>query len=316
MGRHRSDRMFRASVSLAGWLPILVLAGMTVFLLVQAWPALTRYGLGSSLGSVRWAPSEASADVAQPNPYGVAQFVYGSVVTATVAMVLAVPISVAVALFLTEIGPYAVRRTLTHVLDLLAAIPSVVYGFWAVFALIPTLRPLGGFLSDTLGRIPVAGALFAGPFYGYSYLAAGIVLAIMVLPIITAICREVFAATPVTEKEAALALGATRWEMVRMAVLPRARAGIVAACVLGLGRAIGETIAVTMVIGNDVDGVTASLLAPGATMPSVIANEFTEASQPFHLESLFVVATWLLVLALVFNVAGRLMMRRGRTVGR
>lgn len=316
MGRHRGDRMFRFSVGLAGWLPILVLGAMTVFLLVQAWPALTQYGPGSSLGAVRWAPSEASADSTHPNPYGVAQFVYGSVVTATLAMVLAVPVSVAVALFLTEIGPFAVRRTLAHAVDLLAAIPSVVYGFWAVFALIPTLRPLGGLLSETVGRVPVVGALFAGPFYGYSYLAAGIVLAIMVLPIITAICREVFAATPLTEKEAALALGATRWEMVRMAVLPRARAGIVGACVLGLGRAIGETIAVTMVIGNNVAGVTASLLAPGATMPSVIANEFTEASQPFHLESLFVVATWLLVLAVVVNVAGRLMMRRGRTVRR
>jgi phosphate transport system permease protein len=119
-----------------------------------------------------------------------------------------------------------------------------------------------------VGRLPVLGALFTGPFYGYSYLAASMVLAVMVLPIITAICREIFAATPVAEKEAALALGSTRWEMVRMAVLPRARAGVVGACVLGLGRAIGETIAVTMVIGNDVSGVTASLLAPGATMPS------------------------------------------------
>jgi phosphate transport system permease protein len=142
------------------------------------------------------------------------------------------------------------------------------------------------------------------------------VLAVMVLPIITAICREIFAATPVAEKEAALALGSTRWEMVRMAVLPRARAGVVGACVLGLGRAIGETIAVTMVIGNDVSGVTASLLAPGATMPSVIANELTEASQPWHLESLFVVAAWLLVLALAVNVVGRLVVRRAGTVPR
>jgi phosphate transport system permease protein len=201
---------------------------------------------------------------------------------------------------------------LAHAVDLLAAIPSVVYGFWAVFALIPALRPLGGFLAGTLGNVPVLGAVFAGPFYGYSYLAAAIVLAIMVLPIITAICREVFAATPIAERQAALALGVTPWEMVRMAVLPRARAGIVGACVLGLGRAIGETIAVTMVIGNDVSGITASLLAPWATMPSVIANELTEASQPLHLESLLVVATWLLVLALAVNIAGRLLVRHGR----
>jgi phosphate transport system permease protein len=303
--------MFRLGVLLAGWLPILVLGGMAMFLAVQAWPALAHYGFLSSLGSIRWAPSEASADSMSPNPYGVAQFVYGSAVTATVARAIAVPLSVAVALFLTEVAPPPVRRTLAHVVDLLAAIPSVVYGFWAIFALIPALRPVGALLDGTLGRVPVVGRVFAGPFYGCSYQAAGIVLAIMVLPIITAICREVFAATPVAEKEAALALGATRWEMVRMAVLPRARAGVVGACVLGLGRAIGETIAVTMVVGNDVSAVTASLLAPGATMPSVIANELTEASQPWHLESLFVVATWLLVLVLAVNVAGRLLVRRG-----
>jgi phosphate transport system permease protein len=316
MPAHRADAVFRVSVRLAGWLPVLVLGGTTVFLLVQAWPALAHYGAASSLGSVQWAPSESVTGPAPTNPYGVAQLVYGSMVTAAVGMLLAVPASVAIALFLTEIAPFRVRPTLAHVVDLLAAVPSVVYGFWAVFALIPTLRPAGRFLGATLGRIPVLGALFTGPFYGYSYLTAGIVLAIMVLPIITAICREVFAATPVAEKEAALALGATRWEAVRLAILPRARAGVVGGCVLGLGRAIGETIAVTMVIGNDVSGVTGSLLAPGATMPSVIANELTEANQPFHLESLFVVATWLLALALVVNVGGRLIVRRAGLVRR
>jgi phosphate transport system permease protein len=307
--RYRGDRLFRIGADAAGWLVVGLLAAVAVFLVVQAWPALARYGPVSSLRSVRWAPSEATA-AAGPNPYGSLQFLYGSVVTAGIAMAVAVPASLAVGLYLTDVAPVRLRRPLTYLVDLLAAIPSVVYGFWAVFALVPVLRPAGDWLAGSVGRLPGVGAVFAGPFYGYSYLAAGAVLAVMVLPIVTAVCREVFAATPVAEKEAALALGATRWEMLRLAVLPRSRGGIAGACVLGLGRAVGETIAVTMVIGNDVSGITASLLAPGATMPSVLANELTEASQPFHLESLFVVATWLLVLAVAVNVGGRLLVRR------
>jgi phosphate transport system permease protein len=289
-----------------------VVVGTAGFLVAQAWPALVHYGPLSSLGSTRWAPSEATAGAAGTNPYGSAQFVYGSAVTAGIAMALGVPAAVAVALYLTEVAPAGLRRPLTYMVDLLAAIPSVVYGFWAVFALMPALRPVGDWLAGTFGEIPVLGAVAAGPFYGYSYLTAGVVLAIMVLPIITAICREVFATTPAAEREGALALGATRWEMIRMAVLPRARAGIAGACVLGLGRAVGETIAVTMVIGYDVTGITASVLAPGATMPSVLANEVTEASQPFQVESLFVVATWLLAVALMVNVGGRILVRLGQ----
>lgn len=309
--RHRGDRAFGIAVRAAGCLVVGVLVATAVFLVVQAWPALRRYGPLSALGTAHWAPSEANPASGDPNPYGIVQFLYGSAVTATIAMTIAVPAAIAVALYCTDVGPARLRRPLASLVDLLAAIPSVVYGFWAVFALVPALRPVGDALAATVGELPVVGRLFTGPFYGYSYLTAGIVLAVMVLPIITAICREIFATTPTTAKEAALALGATRWEMLRMAVLPRATASIVGACVLGLGRAIGETIAVTMVIGNDVSGVSASVLAPGATMPSVIANELTEANQPYHLQSLFVVATWLLVLALVVNVGGRLLVRRG-----
>ena len=152
--------------------------------------------------------------------------------------------------------------------------------------------------------------MFAGPFFGPSYFAAGIVLAIMVLPIVTAICREVFAVAPVAEKEAALALGATRWEMLRMSVLKRSAAGIFGASLLGLGRAFGETIAVTMLIGNSVLAITTSIFGQGATMPSVIANEFTEATEPFHLQSLFVVGTLLLLITLVVNVLGKLVVSR------
>ncbi len=151
---------------------------------------------------------------------------------------------------------------------------------------------------------------FAGPFFGVSYFTAGVVLAIMVLPIVTAICREVFATAPADEKEAALALGMTRWEMLRLAVLPRSQSGITGAAILGLGRAIGETIAVTMVIGNSVLSITKSIFGQGATMPSVIANEFTEATEPYHLQSLFVVAAWLLVISLIVNIAGRFITRQ------
>ena len=172
------------------------------------------------------------------------------------------------------------------------------------------LHPIADHLSSWLGGIPVIGAVFAGPFFGPSYFAAGIVLAIMVLPIVTAICREVFAVAPVAEKEAALALGATRWEMLRMSVLKRSSAGIFGASLLGLGRAFGETIAVTMLIGNSVLAITTSIFGQGATMPSVIANEFTEATEPFHLDSLFVVGALLLIITLIVNVLGKLVVSR------
>ncbi len=310
-GRY-GDRLFRGAVFGAAGIVLLVLLGTAAFLVAQAWPALAHYGFFSFLTSDRWAPSDATPASTHPNPYGILQFIYGTAITSLIGMVIAVPVSVAVALFITEIAPAWLRRPLSSTVDLLAAIPSVVYGFWGIFALIPALHPIVSFLISTLGAIPVIGAVFAGPFFGVSYFTAGVILAIMVLPIITAISREVFATTPADEKEAALALGMTRWEMLRTAVLPRSRSGIAGASILGLGRALGETIAVTMVIGNSVLSITASIFGQGATMSSVIANEFTEATEPFHLSSLFVVAFWLLVIALVVNVAGKLVVRRTR----
>lgn len=308
--RNLGDSIFKTAAGAAAALTILTLAATAVFLVVQALPAMTHYGFFSFLGSSRWAPSEATTKAGATNPYGILQFIYGTVVTSVIAMVLAVPTAVAVALYITDVAPKWLRLPLSYVVDLLAAIPSVVFGFWGIFALIPALRPVGTFLTTALGPIPVIGAIFAGPFFGVSYFTAGIVLAIMVLPIVTAICREVFAVAPVGEKEAALALGASRWEMLRMAVLPRSRSGIAGAAILGLGRAAGETIAVTMVIGNNVLNITTSIFGQGATMPSVIANEFTEATEPFHLQSLYVVGFWLLVLSLLFNVVGKLVVSR------
>lgn len=308
-GTAASDRRFRGMALAAAVLVVATLVATAVFLVVQSWPAIRRYGLFSFLTSTRWAPSEAVAGDNGVNPYGIVQFVYGTIVTSLVAMVIAVPVSVMVALYITDVAPTWSRKVLSGLVDLLAAIPSVVYGFWALFALLPALRPIGNLIDGTLGMVPVIGGVFSGPFFGFSYLAAGIVLAIMVLPIITAICREVFTVAPLEEKEAALALGATTWEMLRTAVLPRSKSGILGAAILGLGRAIGETIAVTIVIGNNVLSITKSILGQGATMTSVIANEFTEANQPFHLQSLFVVALWLLVLALIINTVGKFVIR-------
>jgi phosphate transport system permease protein len=304
------DSLFRWTIAATALVVLIAFVGTAFFLIKEAWPAWSHYGFFTFIDSTRWAPSEAVATKASPNPYGVLQFVYGTVLTSMIAMLLAVPVAVGLALYITDVAPQRVRKPLAYMVDLFAAIPSVVYGFWGIIALLPRLHPIADHLITWLSPIPVIGALFAGPFFGPSYFAAGIVLAIMVLPIITAICREVFAVAPIAEKEAALALGATRWEMLRMSVLKRSTAGIFGASLLGLGRAFGETIAVTMLIGNSVLQITTSIFGQGATMPSVIANEFTEATEPYHLDSLYVVGTLLLAITLIVNVLGKLVVSR------
>jgi phosphate transport system permease protein len=303
-----ADAAFRHGTRTAALGVLALLAAMFTFLVVQAWPSLWHYGPQSFLVSTRWAPSEAATS--SGNPYGILQFVYGTAVTSVVALLIAVPVAVAIALFVNFFAPVRLRRPVSYLIDLLAAIPSVVYGFWGIFALIPTIRPVVGSATAWLGNLPLLGGFLAGPYFGPSYFTASLVLAIMVLPIITAVCREIFRTTPASQQEAAFALGATRWEMVRLAVLPRSKPGIAGACILGLGRALGETIAVTMVIGNSVLAITQSLFGQGATMASVIANEFTEATEPFHLESLFVVAFWLLVVSVAVNIAAHRYIRR------
>jgi phosphate transport system permease protein len=304
------DVTFRVLVAGSAAVVLLAFVATAFFLIRKSWPAFSHYGFFSFIESSRWTPSTAVATTSHPNPYGVLQFVYGTVLTSVIAMLLAVPVAVGLALYITDVAPQRLRKPLAYVVDLFAAVPSVVYGFWGIFALLPALHPIADHLTSWLGGIPVIGKVFAGPFFGPSYFAAGIVLAIMVLPIVTAICREVFAVAPVAEKEAALALGATRWEMLRMSVLKRSTAGIFGASLLGLGRAFGETIAVTMLIGNSVLSITTSIFGQGATMPSVIANEFTEATEPFHLQSLFVVGTLLLFITLVINILGKLVVSR------
>ena len=229
-------------------------------------------------------------------------------VTAAVALVLAVPIGIGTAIFLAELAPSWIAGPVGTLVELLAAVPSVIYGLWGLFVFVPALvKPLGISLASNLGFLPI----FTGPMLGPSRLAASMVLAIMVLPTITAISRDVLKAVPGAQREAAMALGATRWEMVWQVLIPYGKSGIFGAIVLGLGRALGETIAVTMVIGNNLD-LSASLLHPGYTMASIIANEFTESTYPLYINALIEVGLVLFVITLLVNACAQLLIWRTR----
>lgn len=290
----RGDRVFQALITaFALCIPILLLI-IAISILLAAWPALSASGFSFVTGS-HW-------DVAR-GEFGAAPAIYGTLVSSAIALILATPLALGVSIFLSEIAPKWLRQPVAFVVDLLAAIPSVVYGLWGIFVLIPLLRdPVAPFLRDTLklGATP----LFSGPNYGYSMLAAGVILAIMILPFISAVTREVLLAVPQSQRDAALALGATRWEMIRDAVLPYARSGIIGGIILGLGRALGETMAVTMLIGNRPE-ISASLFAPGYTMASLIANEFSEATSDMHLSALMAVGAVLFVITLIVNALAR-----------
>jgi len=235
--------------------------------------------------------------------FGALAFVYGTLVSSLLALVLAVPLALGVAVFITEMCPRALGGVLSFATELLAAIPSVIYGLWAIFVLVPLLRErVQPWLAAHFGWT----GLFEGPPYGIGMLAAGVILAIMIIPIVSSISREVLAAVPRNQREAALALGATRWEMIRVGVLRNARAGIAGAIILGLGRALGETMAVTMVIGNRPE-IARSLFAPGYTMASVIANEFSEATGDLYLSALVEIALALFLVTIVVNALARLL---------
>jgi len=291
------------------WAALLTVLGLAVFavaavIVVELWrlsaPVLARTSLFSFISSSRW-------DVVR-DVYGALPYIYGTLVTSFVALVLALPISVGLALFLTEMSPPRVRSIVSFPIALLAGIPSVVYGLWGLFVLVPLLRTtVEPWLADAFGFLP----FFQGPPIGLGYLAAGVILAIMILPTITSLAIEVLRTVPLSLREAALALGATRWEAIRMAVLPYARAGILGATILGLGRALGETMAVTMLIGNS-PTISASLFAPGYSLPAVIANEFAEASGQLHTGALAVLGLILFVVTLLLNVAARLLVRLSR----
>ncbi|NUO62474.1 MAG: phosphate ABC transporter permease subunit PstC [Gemmatimonadaceae bacterium] len=288
------DRVYRVAITLfAACVPLLLLL-IAAEIARAAWPALRTFGFGF-LTSSAWDPVNGA--------FGAAPALYGTIVSSIVALVIATPLAIGVAIYLSEFAPGWLRQPVSFLVDLLAAIPSVVYGLWGIFVLIPLLRThVVPFLKDTLhlGATP----LFSGPNYGPSMLAAGVILAIMILPYISAVAREVLLAVPRSQREAALALGATRWETIWGAVLPYARSGIIGGVILGLGRALGETMAVTMVIGNTHE-ISSSLLSPGYTMASLIANQFSEATGDLHLSALMAIGFVLFVLTLVVNALAR-----------
>jgi phosphate transport system permease protein len=235
--------------------------------------------------------------------FGALPFVFGTLVSSLIALIIAVPLAVGVSIFITEMCPRALRGVLSFLTELLAAIPSVVYGLWAIFVLVPMLRER---INPGLIRFLGWTGLFTEPNYGIGMLAAGVILAIMILPVISSLTREVMSAVPHSQREAVLALGATRWEMIRMGVLRNARIGIVGSIILGLGRALGETMAVTMVIGNRPE-IVKNLLAPGYSMASVIANEFSEASDDMYLSALIEIGLALFIVTIIVNALARLL---------
>jgi phosphate transport system permease protein len=296
-GTSHGDAVFKGLLTLGALTVPVLLALLVLEVFSGARLAMAKFGLGFITSST-WDP------VAER--FGALPLIFGTLVSSLVALALAVPLSLGVAIYLTEFAPRAIRQPVALLIGLLAAIPSVVYGLWGIFVLIPLLRtgvyPL---LRDTLGFLP----LFDGPIYGPSMLTAGIVLAIMVMPYVMSVAREVLLAVPGTQREAALALGATRWEAVITAVVPYARSGLIGAVILGLGRALGETMAVTMVIGNRHE-IAASLFAPGYTMAAAIANEFAEAVGDVHLSALAYVAFLLFVVTVLVNAGARLLIWR------
>src|SRR5216117_167671 len=297
MALFRSDRIYqRTLTAFALSLPLLILVILGV-LLVSALPAIKAFG-PSFLWTSAWDPI---AEV-----YRAAPMIFGTIASSLLALVLAVPLALSVAIFLTEFSPRWLRQPVAFLVELLAAIPSVVYGTWGIFVLIPFLR---GHVVPPLKAIFGWTPFLQGVFCGNSLLAGGIILAIMIVPYIAAVSREVLLAVPGSQREAALAMGATRWEAVWSAVLPYGRAGVIGGVMLGLGRALGETMAVTMVIGNRHD-IGASLLQPGYTMAAALANEFSEATTGMYLAALFEVGLVLFVITVTVNALARLLVWR------
>jgi len=295
--KHLGDRAFPNLTLVFALLVIAILLGMIVILNIDAMPAIRKFG-ASFFGSLSWDPVK--------EQFGALPAIYGTLLSSLIGLVIAIPISLGAAVFLVEVAPSWIRAPVSFLIEMLAAIPSVIIGLWGLFVLVPFIRtPIESWLGSKLGFLP----LFQGPPFGVGFLAAGIILAVMVIPIITAMSRDVMRAVPNSQREAMLALGATRWETIRRAVLPYCRSGLVAAAILGLGRALGETMAVTMVIGNGYF-LTASLFAPGTTIASKIASEFSEASSEVFISSLVELAIVLFAVTLLVNIVARVLVWR------
>jgi phosphate transport system permease protein len=297
------------------WNGLLILMAVLIILLISAVGFLLWRDSGASRAEFGWHFLIPTLD-ASWNPvfdkYQSWPFIYGTILTSLAALMIAVPVSISAAVFLAELSPEWLRLPLSWMIELLAAIPSVVYGLWGIFVFLPmVVAPFGQFLGDTLGVLPILGEFFKGPIpvSGSSRLAAGLILAIMITPTIAAVSRDVFMAIPGSQREASLALGATRWETIWKVLVPYGLSGILGAIILGLGRALGETMAVTMVIGNSIEG-SLSILRPGYTMSSVIANQFAEAVSTLHVEALVEIGLILFVMTLILNIVARLLVWR------
>ena len=296
-----SDAGFRILTRSAAIAVLIILGGIIVSLVYGSSLALNKFGFGF-LVTESWNPVT--------EEFGALAPIYGTIVTSIIAMLIAVPVGLFISLFLTELCPMWLRRPIGIAIELLAGIPSIIYGIWGLFVFAPFLQQyIQPFLIAIFGEIPVFSTLFAGPPYGIGILTAGLILAIMVLPFITAISRDVFDAVPPVLKEAAYGLGCTTWEVVRYVVLPYARVGVIGGVMLGLGRALGETMAVTFVIGN-AHRIAGSIMAPGTTISATIANEFTEAVEDIYTSSLIALGLILFVITFLVLAAARYMLRR------
>jgi phosphate transport system permease protein len=295
------DAVFRQLTRGAALTVLIILGGIIVSLIHGSWPALHTFGVGF-LFEESWNPVT--------EKFGAIAPIYGTIVTSIIAMLIAVPVGLFIALFLTELCPMWLRRPIGIAIELLAGIPSIIYGIWGLFVFAPFLQQyVQPFLIKVFGPIPVLSTLFAGPPYGIGILTAGLILAIMVLPFITSISRDVFEAVPPVLKEAAYGLGCTTWEVARYVVLPFTRVGVIGGVMLGLGRALGETMAVTFVIGN-AHRISGSVLAPGTTISATIANEFTEAVGDLYTSSLIALGLILFVITFIVLAFARLMLMR------
>ena len=295
-----ADRIFSWVALAAAALVLVVLSLIAITMTKRSWAALDLMG-PDFFTSSRWAPPDKF--------FGAAAFIFGTLLSATIAVIIAVPVSIGIALFVTQVAPRWMRRPIVYVTDLLAVVPSVVFGLWGVLVFSGAIKGFYGWLHDTFGGIPVVGAVFGPPSAsGRAFLTAGIILAIMIIPIVTSLSREVIDTVPATDREGALALGATRWEMIRGAVLPYSTGGLVGAVMLGLGRAMGETIAVALVIGSNAQ-ITANVLASGDSLPAVIANQWGEADE-IQKSALIGLAVTLFVITLAVNLVANSIVQR------
>jgi len=286
-----ADRIFSGLLLGSAWVILIVVCGLLAVLVKTSWPAVKT--IGFSAATLAWSPSDSH--------YGVLSFVFGTAVTSIIALALAGPMGIAVALFLSELAPKRLAAPVSMLVELLAAVPSVVYGLWGLYVLAPVMRTvIQPAFGKWLGFLP----LFQGPPLGIGMLTGGILLSIMILPTVAAIARDVFVAVPNDQREGMLALGSTRWEMLTKAVLPYARQGVIGALVLALGRAMGEAMAVVMVIGNT-PAISASLFRPAYTMASVLANEFTEATGQTYVSMLIEIGLLLFGLSIIVNIIAR-----------